>query len=289
MPLIDDSDKGPTTSDGTPVTLGSPEDLARFYEKVKCTEEEALTKKHLEWGWKNLGKYDGDAIAHVIKSNKTCITLDLFVNELFVDGGLPLCKALSSNTVLKSIDLQQAQVGPPGAKFIGEALKVTPSLMNLKMHYNHLGPEGVAFICDGLKANKTLTNLVISDNGIMAEGVAALASMLETNVTLFRLDASKNAGLTSGTGLPETKALLVKAGEAHEKKRAAAPKKTAHDSLAFRLIMEDSPGQMWTPNGFVNKPKFPKVITKSGKELNKRSNDWAKATAEGTVDRGNPF
>ena len=47
---------------------GSPEDIARFYDKVKSTEEEALTSKHLEWGWKNMGPEDGLALAHVIKN-----------------------------------------------------------------------------------------------------------------------------------------------------------------------------------------------------------------------------
>ena len=43
-----------------------------------------------------------------------------------------------------------------------------------------------------------------------------------------------------------------------EARRQAAPKQTAHDKLPFRLIMEDSPGQMWSPNGFVNVVKHPK-------------------------------
>ena len=53
-------------------------------------------------------------------------------------------------------------------------------------------------------------------------------------------------------------AQLSAAGEAHEARRQAAPKQTAHDKLPFRLIMEDSPGQMWSPNGFVNVVKHPK-------------------------------
>ena len=61
---------------------GSHEDLARFYEKVGCTEAEALTRKHLEWGWKDLGPEDGAALAHVIKSNKTCITLECAARPL---------------------------------------------------------------------------------------------------------------------------------------------------------------------------------------------------------------
>ena len=54
---------------------GSPEDLARFLKKIRSTEEEALTRKELDWGWKGLGPEDGEAVAHYIKQNKICITL----------------------------------------------------------------------------------------------------------------------------------------------------------------------------------------------------------------------
>ena len=184
----------------------------------------------------------------------------LFVNELFVDAGVQACQALAHNNVLKSLDLQQGQIGVPGGKVLGQVLATNNSLMNLKLHYNHLGPEGTRHICEGLKKNKRLTNLDLGDNGIMQAGVDALAEMLQVNTCLFRLDCSKNAGLTSKTGVPNdaaAKAILTKAGEAHEAKRRAAPKATAHDKLPFRLIMEDSPGQMWSPHGFVNKVKFP--------------------------------
>lgn len=53
-----------------------------------------------------------------------------------------VAKALATNTVLKSLDLQQAQIGVPGGKAIAAALKANIPLMNLKLHYNHLGPEG---------------------------------------------------------------------------------------------------------------------------------------------------
>lgn len=237
---------------------GSAEDMARFFEKCKCTEEEALTTKHIEWGWKTFGPEDGHGLAHVIKNNKICITMDLFVNELFVDAGVLVASALAHNNVLKTIDLQQAQIGAAGAKALGESLKVNKSLMNLKMHYNHLGPEGCGYICEALKTNKTLTNLSLSDNGIMREGVNAVASMLQSNTKLMRLDLSKNAGLTSKTGNAETTTFIKAAGEKHEAMRQAAPKQGPHDSLPFQLILEDSPGQMWSPNGFVNVVKHPK-------------------------------
>jgi len=234
---------------------GSPEDLARFFAKVKTTESDALSAKHLDWGWKVLGPEDGAALAHVISKNKTCITLDLFVNEIFEEAGVAVGKALASNMVLKSLDLQQAQVGVPGAKAIAAALKANIPLMNLKMHYNHLGPEGVGAIAEALKTNDKLTNLDLGDNGMMKEGVQALAAMLQKNTKLMRLDCSKNAGLWGDDAM---KGVLTKAGEQHDAARKKAKKLIPQDELPFKLIMEDSPGQMWSPNGFVNVVKYPK-------------------------------
>ena len=241
---------------------GSREDLNRFYQKVQCTEEEALTSKHLKWGWKSLGPEDGMAMAHIIRNNQICITLDLFVNEFFPEGGILVAKALAENKVLKSVDLQQAQIGPEGGKFIAEALRVHPTLMNLKLHYNHLGPEGTMYIAEALKSNNVLTNLNLGDNGIMREGVQCLADMLKENTKLMRLDIGKNAGLTSGTGNADTAELITRAAQTHEELRQKAPKRIPQDELPFKRLMEDLPGQMLTPNGFVNVVKFPKIRRK---------------------------
>jgi hypothetical protein len=111
---------------------GSKADLERFFKKVGCTEEHALTSKHLEWGWKDLDKRDGAALAHVIRNNQTCITLDLFVNEIY-EAGVLVGHALKDNTRLKTIDLQQGQIGVEGGRAIADALRVNGTLMNLKL------------------------------------------------------------------------------------------------------------------------------------------------------------
>ena len=92
------------------------------------------------------------------------------MNELFVDAGVTMCEALPYNSVLKSIDLQQAQIGPPGAKALASYLRDNNNLMNLKLHYNHLGPVGVTYIAEALKSNRKLTNLDLGDNGMMQAG-----------------------------------------------------------------------------------------------------------------------
>ena len=222
------------------VEPGSDADLERFFKKVGCTasclksarrvdglcspgaksalslttlplahagtREAALTTKHLQWGWKNLDKRDGAALAWVIRNNTTCITLDLFVNEIFSMAGVLVGAALADNAKLKSIDLQQAQLGPEGGKAIAESLKLNRTLMNLKLYYNCLGPEGTRYLAEALKRNEKLTNLDLGDNGIGIEGCRALAETLARNKHLARLDVSKNAGVQNS---PEAKAILT--------------------------------------------------------------------------------
>ena len=107
------------------VVPGSDADLERFFLKVGCTKEDALTTKHLQWGWKELGKEDGAALAFVIRNNATCITLDLFVNEIYEQAGALLGRALKDNVKLKTLDLQQAQIGVEGGRAIAEASSAT--------------------------------------------------------------------------------------------------------------------------------------------------------------------
>ena len=108
-------------ADAEEVVPGSDGDLQRFFLKVGCTKEDALTTKHLQWGWKELGKEDGAALAFVIRNNTVCITLDLFVNEIYEEAGTLVGRALADNVKLKTIDLQQAQIGVEGGRAIAEA------------------------------------------------------------------------------------------------------------------------------------------------------------------------
>jgi len=236
-PTEDVSTEPPAEQPEDQVEPGSDADLERFFKKVGCTasrlksrpgvdgllpgryfaltplplanagtKDDALTQKHLQWGWKNLDTHDGAALAWVIRNNKTCITLDLFVNEIFSAAGILVGAALADNTKLKSVDLQQAQIGPEGAKAIAESLKHNRTLMNLKMHYNCIGPEGTRYLAEALKRNEKLTNLDLGDNGIGLEGCKALAEMLAANKHLARLEVSKNAGVQNN---PEAKAILT--------------------------------------------------------------------------------
>jgi len=240
MPEIEEVD----TTGGVPeeevpeeeaVEPGSDADLERFFLKVKCTKEEALTAKHLQWGWKEMGKEDGAALAFVIRNNPVCITLDLFVNEIYEEAGALVGLALKDNVKLKSLDLQQAQIGVEGGRAIAEALRTNTTLMNLKLYYNCLGPVGTKAIAEALQANTKLTNLDLGDNGVARQGCEALAAMLGKNTTLARLDVSKNVGVQ---GDDEAKGLLS----------AAAAKRKA----PLNLIMNDEPGQRWSVDGFVD-------------------------------------
>ena len=125
MPEIEEVDTGGEVPEEELPEPGSDADLERFFRKVKCTKEEALEAKHLQWGWKEMGKEDGAALAFVIRNNPVCITLDLFVNEIYEEAGALVGRALKDNTKLKTLDLQQAQIGVEGGRAIAEASGAT--------------------------------------------------------------------------------------------------------------------------------------------------------------------
>ena len=72
-----------------------------------------------------LGKEDGAALSFVIRNNAACITLDLFVNEIYEEAGALVGRALKDNVKLKTLDLQQAQIGVEGGRAIAEASGAT--------------------------------------------------------------------------------------------------------------------------------------------------------------------
>ena len=125
MPEIEEVDTGGEVPEEELPEPGSDADLERFFRKVKCTKEEALEANHLQWGWKEMGKEDGAALAFVIRNNPVCITLDLFVNEIYEEAGALVGRALKDNTKLKTLDLQQAQIGVEGGRAIAEASSAT--------------------------------------------------------------------------------------------------------------------------------------------------------------------
>jgi len=190
MPEIEEVDtEGEVPEEELPEP-GSDADLERFFRKVKCTKEEALEAKHLQWGWKEMGKEDGAALAFVIRNNPVCITLDLFVNEIYEEAGALVGRALKDNTKLKSLDLQQAQIGVEGGRAIAEAsgatrtprplpeasthplssqhqaLRTNNTLMNLKLYYNCLGPVGTKAIAEALHAPQPCAHVERSAVGI---------------------------------------------------------------------------------------------------------------------------
>ena len=156
---------------------------------MKCTKEEALEAKQLDWGWKEMGKEDGAALAFVIRNNPFCITLDLFVNEIYEEAGALVGGALKDNTKLKTLDLQQAQIGVEGGRAmrrqaappghldpcpkphspLSSTLAGAPpnnTLMNLKLYYNCLGPVGTTAIAEALHAPQPCAHVERSAVGI---------------------------------------------------------------------------------------------------------------------------
>ena len=210
-------------------------DMEKLAEKLGTTVEEVGTLKTIDWGWKELYPEHAEALGDLLSKAVNCVDLKMFVNEVGIDGGKAVGRALPYMTKLVQIDLQQWQIEPEGAKYLAAAVQSHPRIKSLKMHYNKLGWDGTEHIARACAQHKTLTNLDLADNGMDEQGARHIAAMLATNTSITRLDLSKNEGLVDNH---DVKAWFCDEVEKIMKKRVTP----------LNLIIENSPGQKWHPH-----------------------------------------
>ena len=121
-------------------------DMEKLAEKLGTTVEEVGTLKTIDWGWKELYPEHAEALGDLLSKAVNCVDLKMFVNEVGIDGGKAVGRALPYMTKLVQIDLQQWQIEPEGAKYLAAAVQSHPRIKSLKMHYNKLGWDGTEHI-----------------------------------------------------------------------------------------------------------------------------------------------
>jgi Ran GTPase-activating protein (RanGAP) involved in mRNA processing and transport len=88
-------------------------------------------------------------------------SLDLSWNGLEDAGTGAICRALSSNQVLKSLDIAAVRAGVNACVALGEALRVNTSLQELSMAKNLIGQVGAGHIMAALTSNHSLKFLTL--------------------------------------------------------------------------------------------------------------------------------
>ena len=82
-------------------------DMEKLAEKLGTTPEEVATMKTIDWGWKELYPEHAQALGDLLSKAANVVNLNMFVNEVGIEGGKAIGRALPFMPKLVQIDLQQ--------------------------------------------------------------------------------------------------------------------------------------------------------------------------------------
>ena len=157
-------------------------------------------------------------LANVLPTNKTVISLNLFLTDVGIREAQALADALRHNHtltklsfvgVLLDMDVLEAfanvnfgnltdieflrnNISDNGAVAIARALQTNTTLLSLKIRENPIGEKGVVAIAESLQTNHTLTELYLVVSDVDLNGARALAETLKVNTSLRILNLFDN-------------------------------------------------------------------------------------------------
>jgi len=137
----------------------------------------------------NLRNMDLDeSIPRISSRISACTTLrhcDFSGCQMCPESRLELLRALSKNTSLKYISLQNCGIGSSVAKELDNLLKNISSLEILDLSSNNIRGEMISLLSkSGLAKNKSLQKLILSQNPIGDNGARCLVEVLISNPTI---------------------------------------------------------------------------------------------------------
>jgi len=125
----------------------------------------------------------------VLTNNSTLETLNLHLTRpanVKTEVATVLCKALSSNMQLVTLDLSNTDLGPKAVEMLNQILKSNTSLKTLKLVATGLGESG-ADLAETLRVNKSLATVDLSHNDIGDNGGRKIARALAENMSISKL------------------------------------------------------------------------------------------------------
>ena len=133
---------------------------------------------------------EAKAIATALTDNTNLEVLYLNENKIGVEGAKAIAQVLETNKTLKLriLGLNKNNIGDEGVKAIAQVLEKNTIFDSLYLNENIIGDEGAKAIAHELERNTTLRNLQLSMNKIGMKGATALVTALIQNTTLIVLD-----------------------------------------------------------------------------------------------------
>lgn len=126
-------------------------------------------------------------IAKALSTNTLLTTLNLRGSTLDAQDRVALIKALKINTTLEKVDLKWSHIVQDGGKTIGELIRLNKIWNVLHLWKSKITWTVAVQIAEALKVNTFLKTLDLGKNPIRAEGAMALAEGLRENKGLEKV------------------------------------------------------------------------------------------------------
>ena len=160
---------------------------------------------------------DYECIASYIHSTTSLERLDIGLNnDISVESIDSLCKALSANSSMRTLDMRGCHLTTSHCVCLGQLLRhpIHCKIEKLDLSNCRMTSDGVGEVVSGLSDNHTLRQLDLGYNHIGSEGAVAVATMLKRNSSLERLDLGScsigsSGGVELGAALERNKTLRV--------------------------------------------------------------------------------
>ena len=164
---------------------------------------------------------DFECLARYIHSTASLQKLSIGRNDISVESIDSLCKALSTNCSMRSLNMIDCHLTTSHCVCLGQLLRhpIHCKIETLYLNSCSLTSDGVGEVMSGLSDNHTLrmlnlsdNKLSLSDNQIRSDGAVTIATMLKTNSSLETLDLDdcsidSSGGVELGTALERNKTL----------------------------------------------------------------------------------
>ena len=157
---------------------------------------------------------DFECLASYINSTTNLQELSIGRNDISVESIDSLCKALSANSSMRTLDMRYCHLTTSHCVCLGQLLRhpIHCKIEELDLIGCGLTSDGVGEVVSGLSDNHTLRDLELSHNRIRSEGAVAIATMLKTNSSLEWLDLGwcsigSSGGVELGRALERNKTL----------------------------------------------------------------------------------
>ena len=164
----------------------------RHYSYFSALAEDALTEHRCTMELSNLERLVKWGILSEPNASSMCTNLNFCSSALLDEDIAILCKELSTNTRILSLNISTNRIKSPGAKSVAKLLEKNTPLLELLIGSNEIGDGGSRELASGLIVNTTLSTLKLQSSGIGDQGCEALCEALLKNRSVSILDLSDN-------------------------------------------------------------------------------------------------